>query len=154
MAVGDTRDRAMRNKVRALREARGWTQTDLATAVREHLPETDRRVWQQSSISRFENGNGETDVVVAIALALDVPLTELLSDQPVGPDQRLQGEARQIAEAWPRVPEPIREALRPMLLRHAQATGHRQDPESPVDPDRQDPSSADDRRRRARPLVG
>jgi transcriptional regulator with XRE-family HTH domain len=74
------------DRVRALREAKGWSQAQLLVEVRRFLP--PERVLARQTLSRLENGHHQPglDILKAVAAALDVPLTYLVSPEGQEPD--------------------------------------------------------------------
>jgi transcriptional regulator with XRE-family HTH domain len=99
MAGGEIEERA-RAAVRVLRARKGWTQGQLADAMRQHLP-VDRQSWaKQANVSKYEIGTMDADVdtLYAFARALGVPFSRLIADQQVQPPTAGQVEAQAAAE--------------------------------------------------------
>jgi transcriptional regulator with XRE-family HTH domain len=71
-------------RIRELREARGWSQVELA----------ERTGVRQATISTLETGKGRRlqDVLGKVAEALDVPPAKLLGDS--APEKRSRGRRR------------------------------------------------------------
>lgn len=95
MAGGLIEER-VRAGIRILRERKGWTQGDLAEALRAHLP-PDRQSWaRQSNVSKYEVGtmDADLDTLAGMAAALGRPLIKLLPEQAVPPaDPAAAGDA-------------------------------------------------------------
>ena len=70
MAVGE--------KIRALRQDRGWTQGQLLVQARRYIPKGKKLA--RETMSRIENGQPRVDlwILEAIARALAVPVSDLL----------------------------------------------------------------------------
>jgi transcriptional regulator with XRE-family HTH domain len=74
------------DRVRALREAKGWSQGQFLTEVRRYLPPD--KVLVRQTLSRLENGHHRPglETLRAVAAALEVPLTYLVSAEEQEPD--------------------------------------------------------------------
>jgi len=111
-------------KVKALRERRGWSQSDLARAT--GIP--------QPTIWRLENGNIEhpkADTLIALADAFKVPIDYLVHDDyELHPAEllRTDNDVRGIVEAYLTLSEEDRHAVRRFTqsLKPVVATGKKQ----------------------------
>jgi len=95
-------------RVRRKRREKGWTQEQLAV----------RAGTNQAVIQKIENGKSlRPRKIDQIAEVLEVNPAWLMFGEKAAAN--LQEDAREVAEAWSRLPEPIRSRIRDEIMRHS-----------------------------------
>ncbi len=98
-------------RLRCRRREKGWTQDQLAAHAGTN----------QAVIQKIENGRSlRPRKINEIASALEVTPSWLMFGEE--PNNNLNTEARTVAEAWSRLPEPFRSRIRAEILHYAQTT--------------------------------
>ncbi len=96
-------------RLRCRRREKGWTQDQLAAHAGTN----------QAVIQKIENGRSlRPRKINEIASALEVTPSWLMFGEE--PNNSLSTEARTVAEAWSRLPEPFRSRIRAEILHYAQ----------------------------------
>ncbi len=96
-------------RLRCRRREKGWTQDQLAAHAGTN----------QAVIQKIENGRSlRPRKINEIASALEVTPSWLMFGEE--PNNALNTEARTVAEAWSRLPEPFRSRIRAEILHHVQ----------------------------------
>ncbi len=96
-------------RLRCRRREKGWTQDQLAAHAGTN----------QAVIQKIENGRSlRPRKINEIASALEVSPSWLMFGEE--PSNGLDTEARTVAEAWSRLPEPYRSRIRAEILHYAQ----------------------------------